>query len=374
MRFFLIWFWAAIPIWMAIQVPLQSGDYSWLPAYIISGAAAPIAFWCASVIDHPGWKVLALAVGLLTAGWNITASIGSSSSHRQAQTAPDLERIARRESMLRRDTQLAEQIAKIGWRLNGDTTFSIAGGIAKLKTKPHYISTGGCANLRARDPDGVCAKLAEEEGRLKEAGRVEEMEAERERIRLDLLKVEGPKTADAQADTIQRLLASFMTVDTAMVVALLNGIGPLIMELAGTLMPMLLDRALSRRNESGTGEDERMRGWSSSHPPHILPHNLENSLSGAVEDDPPILPASSPEASFELWLGEHVEDGGEDGLRARLIFQHCCQWCEKREVPAPNEREFSNLMAGRGYSKQKLRGVMTYVGIRLKSSKLKVVK
>lgn len=378
MQFFLTWVWAAIPVWIAAQAPYGAGDYAWVPVVAFSGLAAPIGLWVAAAVRHPLWKMVGLFVGLIAATWNIATAVGSSAEHRQVRAEPDKLRIEQRESLVRRDAFLENRISTIGWRLNGQTSHAIRARVSELKTTAHYLRTDGCRNLKALDPERVCATIEVETGRLAEAETVERHQDEREAIRQQLLKVAGPQSADVQVETIRRLLANFIDIDTAMITALLSGLGPLVWELIGTLLPAAISQWFREQNESATAEGsedaEDLRRVSSD-PPATLRNNLENSLPSLAEDDPPTLRKPSADEGFERWNAEHVEESAEDSLQARPTFLHYSAWCLREGVEALSERTFSTRMEGAGHSKQKLgRGAMHYIGIRLKPTKLKVVK
>ncbi len=372
MRFIAIWIWAAIPVWLAIQVPLKSSDFAWLPAYISAGLAAPAALYFFATITHPMWRVMAIVVALISAAWNITTAAGSSATHRQVVSEPMRDLIAKRESMIRRDQFLASQASSIGWRLNGQTSFSIEARIEQLKTEPHYIRTDGCTDLKASDPKKVCSEIAGAKGLLREAQAVEASLAEREQIRQQLLKVEAPTVADPQVDTIQRLLSFFMDVSDATVIAFLNGIGPVVAELIGTLMPPLVARSFIEHDRKrlpevgeGLGRAREALGRLGS-PPSLPPQAL---LSTDVPES-----FTDREDKLHIFIGEAREGASGSRSPTREVYPHYLEWCRYANSLTLPEREFHAAIIGCGVEKKKSNGRMCYVDFAIKPLKLKVVK
>ena len=357
MQFILTWIWAGIPIWLNVQALLARGDYLWLPVIAIAGLAAPMGIWLAAMLRSPVWKAVAVFGGLLASLYNITNAIGSSAEHRQSFAAPNQERIERRESMLRRDAELADRIAKIGWRLNGDTSASIKAGIKQLKTTPHYISSNGCLDLKRRDPEHVCFKLEGETGRLAEAVQVESFEAERERIRKDLLKVEAPASADIQLSTFKTLISYIWNVREVTIAAIIAGIGSLILELVGTLLPAAAGRYYAERNESGTATAQL--------PTTVIQNGLQNGLqNGNLE--PSI-------ASFLEEVAEVSGTGDDDTILCRQLYAAYRQWCMKKAIKPVTEGVFGFMMENSGYNRVVHNRRRYYAGIRCRSVQLRVV-
>lgn len=366
MQFFTTWIWAAGPIWLNLQALAMKGDYTWMPIAVMIGAGAGVGCYMVAMLRHPVWRMVALACAILAATYNVPTAIGSSSEHRRSATEPNRERIERRESLLRRDALLADKIAKIGWRLNGDTTFSIRAGIEQIKTTPHYISSDGCRNLKKRDPDGICLKLRGEEGRLSEAVQVEAFEAERETIRQALLKVAAPATADVQLATLMQLISPWYQITGDRLSAILSSIGPIVLELLGTFMPAIMGRFWSEKNESATGTQPEANRLPIPIAPEAPP-DWGCRLADSGHSDIPI-------ALSEIdYISEKFEPLPDGKLLARPAYSDYTKWGKRKGCAVVSEAEFIEAMEMAGYTKKLVEKRQHYVGVGLHKMKLEVV-
>ena len=367
MQFLTTWIWAAGPIWLNLQALAMKGDFAWMPLAVIIGAAAGVSCYMVAMLRHPVWRAVALACAILAASYNVPTAIGSSSEHRRAATEPNRERIERRESLLRRDALLADKIAKIGWRLNGATSFSITAGIEQLKTTPHYIGSDECRNLKKRDPDGICSKLRGEQGRLAEAAQVEAFEAEREVIRQDLLKVDAPATADVQLATMMQLISPWYRIDGDRLSAILSSIGPIVLELLGTFFPALFGRFWAERNELATGTNSDANRL----PLSVIPDAPPEWGCRMAETGHSAIPIALSATSYIMEKFEACQEGK---LLARPAYSDCAKWCKQKGLPAVSEADFIEAMENAGYTKKLVEKRQHYVGVGLRKKKLEVVK
>lgn len=378
MQFFTTWVWAGGPIWLNLQAFALKGDYVWIPVAVLIGAAAPVSCYMIAVVEHKAWRMIALLCVVVAAAYNITTAIGSASEHRLSVAAPKRALIERRESMLRRDAQLADKIAKIGWRLNGDTSFSISSALDQIKLTSHYLSSDGCRDVRKRDPDRVCYQLREAEGRLAEAKQVEVFEAEREQIRKNLLKVEDPATDDPQLATLIQLLSPVYKIDTDLLSAILSGIGPIVLELLGTFVPAVFGRFWSERNKHATCHMQNGYSVIQKAPTESLsalalekPEKTAETGHSVIHNALQNAPTESPPA--DRYISVCLEPDTESHLVARSIYTECAKWCRNAKIKAPTEAEFKRAMEDHGYTRRLINRRQHYENVRLRTAKLMVV-
>lgn len=365
MKFAAVWGWAIFPVYLNVANCIMGEDYIWLPVLAILGLAAPICLWATEGLWHHRYYRLASIsgiIGLAVLAINLLNAIGSAADHRQRRSQPAEDKI-RHERLLRDDeADISQQIARLGWVTRGDDIIVIRRSVDLLRADPLFKRSGECADVTRSDSGTFCANYRNEEARLAAAVKIDDLGGKRQSIRTQLMKIDVPQAADIQVATLQRLLASFFHISDTMLAAGLAGILSAVAELIGSFMPVIMDKRLALA----------LAGTSAGAVCQEVPKSFAEPMCHAVPDVPDV-PDLSKEGLVKMWLSaKDVPDSAGRAGTTELTRDYNL-WAMAHGYETFSINTMGTILIGLGYSKE-LTGKKRYIGLRVKSAKLEVVK